>query len=148
MNGDIGFILTIEKDKDKFTGLSVMFDFGSVDYDKDELEDLSLAYAISIHKSQGSEFPIVVIPFSFKYFMMLKRKLIYTAVTRAKKFLVMLGNFEAVRKGIVELEEERKTKLVDRIKEIFENPNKIVDKKSAFSEIKEDLENISPYDFM
>lgn len=142
MNGDIGFIMYINRDRDKLKGLSVMFDSGIVDYEKDELEDLSLAYAISIHKSQGSEFPVVIIPFSFRYFMLLKRKLIYTAITRAKKSLIMIGNYEAVRKGIVELEDMRKTNLVLRIKEIFNNPQ-IENKKND-----EDLENISPYDFM
>ena len=143
MNGDIGFIMYINRDRDKLTGLAVMFDSGLVEYDKDELEDLSLAYAISIHKSQGSEFPVVIIPFSFNYYIMLKRKLIYTAITRAKKSLIMIGNYEAVRKGIVELEDMRKTNLVLRIKETFNNPQASFEKK-----FENDLENISPYDFM
>lgn len=151
MNGDIGYIFSIDKTNEKIEKVTVMFDFGAVDYKKEELDDLSLAYAISIHKSQGSEFPLVIMPFSFKYYIMLKRKLIYTGVTRAKKYLIMLGDYEAIRKGIVETEEERKTKLVLRIQEIFANPNKIHDPKSAFLEIDDeddDLENISPYDFM
>lgn len=159
MNGDIGYVLTIQKNLKTCTGLDVMFDFGSVHYEKDELDDLSLAYAISIHKSQGSEFPLVIVPFSFKYYIMLKKKLIYTAITRAKKYLILLGNFEAFRKGIVETEEERKTKLKARIQMVIENPNRIFDENSAFDEIitetnnfeKKDfmeMENISPYDFM
>ena len=78
-----------------------MFDFGSVHYEKDELDDLNLAYAISIHKSQGSEFGLVVVPFSFKYYLMLKRKLIYTAITRAKKYLIMLGKKELMALRVV-----------------------------------------------
>lgn len=141
MNGDIGFILHINHTEDKINGLSVMFDFGTVDYDKDELEDLSLAYAISIHKSQGSEFPVVIIPFSFRYYNMLKRKLIYTAITRAKQYLIMIGSFEAVRKGIVELEDQRKTNLALRIKEVL-------NQEESHEPESDDLENISPYDFM
>lgn len=168
MNGDIGYIRAINRDNDTFKSIDVMFDFGSVHYEKDELDDLNLAYAISIHKSQGSEFGLVVVPFSFKYYLMLKRKLIYTAITRAKKYLIMLGNIEALRKGIMQIEDKRKTKLQDRLHEAIENPNKIYDTFSAFKEIKEErieavsisdflsdeqvdmkeMENITPYDFM
>lgn len=168
MNGDIGYIRAINKDGDSFKSLDVQFDFGSVHYEKDELEDLTLAYAISIHKSQGSEFSLVVVPFSFKYWIMLKRKLIYTAITRAKKYLIMLGNIEAIRKGIIQIEDKRKTKLQDRIHSMIENGNIIMDTESAFNEIKEEIleevsihdflnsekidqeemENISPYDFL
>lgn len=138
MNGDIGYIYHIKFVNEKFESLSVMFDNGLVDYTKDELDDLTLAYAISIHKSQGSEFAIVIVPISFKYFMMLKRKLIYTAITRAKKYLFIVGNFDAIRKGIVELEDNRSTQLVYKIKQLL---NKNFDEDS-------ELENISPYDFM
>lgn len=140
MNGDIGYIMYIERDRDKFISLAVMFDFGLVHYEKDELDDLSLAYAISIHKSQGSEFPVVVMPFSFKYYNMLKRKLIYTAITRAKEHLYMVGAFDALRKGIVEMEDQRQTKLIDRIKEVLK-----IEKET---DQEDDMENISPYDFM
>ena len=140
MNGDIGYVMYIQKSKGVFEDLAVMYDFGVVHYEKDELDDLSLAYAISIHKSQGSEYPVVIMTFSFKYYMMLKRKLIYTGVTRAKECLYLIGTFDAFRKGIVEMEEDRKTKLVDRIKEVLNSANEL-DKKS-------DMENISPYDFM
>lgn len=149
MNGDIGYIRAINRDNDTFKSLDVQFDFGSVHYEKDELEDLSLAYAISIHKSQGSEFALVVVPFSFKYWIMTKRKLIYTAITRAKKYLIMLGNIEALRRGITQIEDKRKTKLQDRIHTMIENVNTIFDSNSAFDEIKEETtENVSIEDFM
>ena len=106
MNGDIGYIRSINKTENTVKSIDVQFDFGSVKYEKDDLDDLNLAYAISIHKSQGSEFGLVVVPFSFKYWIMLKRKLIYTAITRAKKYLIMLGNVEALRKGIVQIEKQ------------------------------------------
>lgn len=137
MNGDIGTIISLSYQEEKFIGLDVLFDFGSVHYEKDEMEDLSLAYAVSIHKAQGSEFPMAIIPFSFKYYGMLKRKLIYTAITRAKSQVIMLGNEDALRKGIVELEENRKTKLVDRIQSIF----------LGISE-EEGKKELTPYDFL
>ena len=80
---------------------------------------------------------------------MLKRKLIYTAITRAKKYLIMLGNIEALRKGIVQIEEKRKTKLQDRLHEMIVNGNIIFDQNSAFSEVKEEkLDSVSISDFM
>lgn len=149
MNGDIGYIRAINKENNSVKSINVQFDFGSVHYEKDDLDDLNLAYAISIHKSQGSEFGLVVVPFSFKYWIMLKRKLIYTAITRAKKYLIMLGNIEALRKGIVQIEEKRKTKLQDRLHEMILNDNIIFDQGSAFSEVKEEKkESVSISDFM
>ena len=147
MNGDIGYISDIIFDEDRFIEMKVIFDIGEVSYSKDEIEDIMLAYAISIHKSQGSEFSLIIVPFSFKYYIMLKRKLIYTAITRAKKYLIMMGNIEAMRKGIVEIEDERHTKLVARIKEIFNHPETI-DKSDLIESSDEDLEEISPFDFL
>lgn len=66
------------------------------EYDVTELEELSLAYAVTIHKSQGSEYPIVVMPFTMSHFVMLQRNLLYTGVTRAKKILVLVGEKKAV----------------------------------------------------
>lgn len=120
MNGDIGFVYRLIEDENGFKGLEVNFDNNIVSYNLDELEDITHAYAISIHKAQGSEFDLVIIPFTFKYYNMLKRKLIYTAVTRAKKSLVMVGDIRAFSKGIKEKEETRKTSLLERIKETFE----------------------------
>lgn len=143
MNGDIGFILNLHYENNKYQGLEVMYDFGPVYYELDELEDISHAYAISIHKSQGSEFDLVIIPFTFKYYIMLKRKLIYTAITRAKKYLIMLGNVEALRRGIVGIEEQRNSKLNQKIQDHFLG----VEKSSEEFE-KSSLEEISPYDFL
>ena len=149
MNGDIGYIRSINKTENNVRSLEVQFDFGSVKYEKDEFDDLNLAYAISIHKSQGSEFSLVIVPFSFKYWIMLKRKLIYTAITRAKKYLIMLGNVEALRKGIIQIEEKRKTKLQERIHSFINNKNQIFDVHSAFKEIKEEKEKeVSISDFL
>ena len=142
MNGDIGYILNFNYDEGEIIGLSVMYDFGSVDYDKDELDDLTHAYAISIHKSQGSEFDLVILPFSYKYYIMLKRKLIYTAVTRAKKFLIMLGSIEALSTGVRGIEEKRKTHLAEKIK------NTVNDYEEFDLSTINELENVSPYDFL
>ena len=120
MNGDIGYVLSLDIENEEVNGLTVLYDFGPVEYDKDEVEDLNLAYAISIHKSQGSEFKTVIIPFSMKYFIMLKKKLLYTAVTRAKEFLIMLGSTEAIKLCTNRIETKRKTKLVEKIKSQFD----------------------------
>ena len=145
MNGDIGYILELDKQGDKFIGLFVMFDVGSIYYAMNELEDLAHAYAISIHKAQGSEFDLVVLPFSFKHYVMLKRKLIYTAITRAKKYLIMLGNLDAMKKGIQEIEIERKSRLKERIQEGFSN-TQVVNEQQQWEEEIDD--QISPYDFL
>lgn len=142
MNGDIGYILSLNSEDGEYFGLTVMFDFGPVDYKLDELEDLAHAYAISIHKSQGSEYELVILPFSYKYYVMLKRKLIYTGITRAKKYLVMLGNLDAFRFGIRDVEIKRKTKLAEKIRTSF---NTVFD--SEFEDLGM-MENLSPYDFM
>ena len=145
MNGDIGVIYSFDFEGNNISGLSVLFDIGLVSYKKEELEDLTHAYAISIHKAQGSEFDLVVVPFTFKYFIMLKRKLIYTAVTRAKKYLIMLGSIEALNRGIQGVETNRKTRLVEKIKKVFSG------KSIEDIEIEEDIvqeEGVSPYDFL
>ena len=149
MNGDIGYIRSINKEKESFKSIDVQYDFGSVHYEKEDLDDLNLAYAISIHKSQGSEFGLVIVPFSFKYWVMLKRKLIYTAITRAKKYLILLGNVEAMRRGISQIEDKRKTKLQERLHDMITNPQMIIDPNSAFSEIKEEnIDEVNISDFL
>lgn len=88
-NGDLGYISKIDKENKK---LRVVFDdVRSVEYTKDNLDELSLAYAMTIHKSQGSEFPVVVIPIYRAAPMLLTRNLIYTAITRASKAVVLVG---------------------------------------------------------
>lgn len=144
MNGDIGYVLNFLYEEGSIVGLTVMFDFGSVDYQLDELDDLTHAYAISIHKSQGSEFDLVILPFTFKYYIMLKRKLIYTAVTRAKKYLIMLGNIEPLAIGIRGIEERRKTNLSSKI---TQKVSELQIDEFSFENIFE-LENVSPYDFL
>ena len=92
-NGDIGVVEDVDLEE---RTLSVSFDGRSVEYDVTELDELVLAYATTIHKSQGSEYPIVVMPVLMAHFVMLQRNLIYTGVTRAKKVLVIVGTKKAL----------------------------------------------------
>ena len=92
-NGDIGQIVKIDPAEREVT---VRFDGRNVPYDFGEMDELSLAYAITIHKSQGSEFPAVVIPVATQQYMLLQRNLIYTGVTRGKKLVVLIGQKKAL----------------------------------------------------
>ncbi len=92
-NGDIGRIVQVDPEERELT---VDFDGRQVLYDVSELDELVLAYAVTIHKSQGSEYPIVVMPITMSHFVMLQRNLLYTGVTRAKKILVLIGSKKAL----------------------------------------------------
>ena len=117
-NGDIG---TIESVDTEDRSLKVDFDSKIVEYDVSELDELTLAYATTIHKSQGSEYPIVVIPVLMNHFVMLQRNLIYTGITRAKRVLVLVGTRKAlayaVRNVVVQ---KRNTMLKDRLQRLRE----------------------------
>jgi exodeoxyribonuclease V alpha subunit len=92
-NGDIG---TIEKIDPVEQELSIRFDDRLVVYDYGELDEVSLAYAVTIHKAQGSEFPAVVIPVAMQHYLLLQRNLIYTGITRAKRLLIVVGQKKAL----------------------------------------------------
>ena len=92
-NGDIGLVVHIDKQKYR---VGVDFDGRVVFYDRDEINDLVHAYAISVHKSQGSEYQAVVMPLLTQHFIMLQRNLFYTALTRAKKLSVIIGSYKAL----------------------------------------------------
>ena len=92
-NGDIGRIAVVDEEE---STVSVLYDGREVLYEFGELEEIALAYAITIHKSQGSEYPAVVIPLSMQHFSMLERNLVYTAVTRAKKLVMIIGDPKAL----------------------------------------------------
>lgn len=96
-NGDIGYITAVDTNEKTLT---VTFDSRLVEYDVTELDELTLAYAITIHKSQGSEFPVVVMPITMKHYVMLQRNLIYTGITRAKKICVLVGTTKALAYAI------------------------------------------------
>lgn len=80
--------------------LSVRYDDRVVPYDFEELDELTPAYAISIHKSQGSEYPAVVIPLMMQHYVLLQRNLVYTGVTRGKKLVVLVGESRALHMAV------------------------------------------------
>ncbi len=92
-NGDIGRIVSIDFDEQQ---VQVKFDDRLVNYELGDLDDLVLAYAISIHKSQGAEYPAVVVPLLSQHYIMLQRNLLYTAITRAKRLVVLVGSKSAI----------------------------------------------------
>lgn len=96
MNGDVGEIVRVI-DAGKQTEILVDFDDLEVAYSRDALLSLTHAYAMSIHKSQGSEYPVVIMPITRSYWIMLQRKLIYTGMTRASKSLILIGDYEALK---------------------------------------------------
>lgn len=120
-NGDIGII---EKVNMEDCTLCIRFDGSLVEYEASELDEVTLAYATTIHKSQGSEYPIVVIPVLMTHFVMLQRNLIYTGITRAKKICVLIGQPKALAYAIRNLTvNKRNTKLKERLRgELQDSP--------------------------
>jgi len=96
-NGDIGQIAVVDADKNV---VKVNFDSRLVEYEAQELDELALAYAMSIHKSQGSEYPVVVIALATQHHRMLVRNLLYTAVTRGKELVVIVGQQRALETAV------------------------------------------------
>ncbi|MDB6154545.1 MAG: helicase, RecD/TraA family, partial [Chthoniobacteraceae bacterium] len=96
-NGDIGRIKSINIEERE---VSIEFDTRAVVYDFGELDEVSLAYAISIHKSQGSEFPVVIVPVATQHFLLLQRNLIYTAMTRGRKMVLIVGQKKALEMAV------------------------------------------------
>ncbi len=96
-NGDIGQIVKIQPEERE---LAIRFDDRDVAYDFGELDEVSLAYAITIHKSQGSEFPAVVIPLALQHYVLLQRNLVYTAITRGRQMVVLVGQKRALASAV------------------------------------------------
>ena len=92
-NGDIGQVVKIDPVERE---VRIRFDQRELVYDFGELDEVSLAYAITIHKSQGSEFPAVVIPLATQQYLLLQRNLVYTGITRGKKLVVLIGQRKAL----------------------------------------------------
>lgn len=143
MNGDIGNIIDINDEE-----VVVNFSEKIVHLGKRDLDNLTLAYALSVHKSQGGEFPFVIMPLYKAYSIMLRKKLIYTAITRAKKALILVGDLELLESSLILREESRHSSLASMLlKE--EKPKKMInDPLSAFSEIGEKLGSLTPYSFL
>ena len=114
-NGDIGYIESIDTEEQV---VMVQFSDALVDYELNELDELVLAYAITIHKSQGSEYAAVIVPIFMQHFTLLQRNLIYTAVTRAKKLCCIIGEPRALAMAIKNNKTtERMTLLTDFLRE-------------------------------
>jgi exodeoxyribonuclease V alpha subunit len=114
-NGDIGMVSAIDPETQE---LIVDFDSRQVVYAFDEMDHLVLSYATTIHKSQGSEYPVVLIPLVMQHYPMLKRNLVYTAVTRGKQLVVLIGQKKALAVAVKGYHTDlRWTKLVDWLRQ-------------------------------
>ncbi len=114
-NGDIGRILDINLIDQK---VLLNFDGREVEYDFSSLDEIVHAYAVSVHKSQGSEYPVVIIPVVIQHYILLQRNLIYTAVTRGKKLVVLVGTKKALAIAINTVKSsQRHTRLSHRLKQ-------------------------------
>ncbi len=119
-NGDVGFVKNIYIGEDNDSTITVSFGDGRFhEYTTDELDMLELAYAMTIHKSQGSEYNTIIIPMLASYYIMLRRNLIYTAITRAKKKVIIVGEKKAVYMAIHKNDiDGRNTRLAERIQRL------------------------------
>jgi len=153
MNGDQGVVIGITDDK------LVIVDFlgNEVTYRVGDLINLKHAYAMSIHKSQGSEYKVVIMPMFNSYKIMLKRKLIYTGITRAKEKLILIGDLNTFQYGVERLENTRLSILKDKIIDGITNQEPvskeikhiISDPSIPFGYLGEEIEDdITPYSFM
>lgn len=115
-NGDIGTIQNIDLEENT---LWIDFDGRIIEYDFSELDEINLAYATTIHKSQGSEYPVVVIPLATQHFTLLERNLLYTGVTRGKKLVVLVGQKQAIAMAIHRLQAQKRTTY---LKQLLLNP--------------------------
>ena len=162
--GEIISISFAKENTEKQDIVYISFDGIEVQYTKQDLTQITHAYCCSIHKSQGSEFPIVIMPVVKSYYRMLRRKLIYTGITRSKQFLILCGEEEALRIGVERTQDhERNTSLVKKLKEVFsldvsvtedsDNENHDNPVVSYLLELERTdpmigMEGITPYDFM
>ena len=113
-NGDIGRVTGIDEDEQE---LVVTYEGRDVVYDLKELDELTLAYATTVHKSQGSEYPAVVIPIHTQHFTLLQRNLLYTAMTRGKRLVVLVGSKKAVAMAVKRTDSVRRvTTLAERLR--------------------------------
>jgi exodeoxyribonuclease V alpha subunit len=115
-NGDLGIVEKINRIEQMIT---VNVEGRLVEYDFGDLDELALAYVLSIHKSQGSEFPCIVIPIHTQHYLMLQRNLLYTAVTRGKKLVVLVGSKKALGMAVRRVDSgQRYSALRKRLQEV------------------------------
>ncbi|WP_047986375.1 SF1B family DNA helicase RecD2 [Ornithinibacillus californiensis] len=145
-NGDIGEVVAIFRENENTENveqLVVSFDEREVVYERKDYINLMLAYCISIHKSQGSEFPIVILPVVSAYHRMLRKNLLYTGITRGQKSLILCGEKQSFYHGIQTIDtNKRYTSLKELLAERLENLDIQVDHSL------DEEDEISPYDFM
>jgi exodeoxyribonuclease V alpha subunit len=123
-NGDIGHICQIDMEEKT---LKVMFEEREIKYEILELDELVLAYATTIHKAQGSEYPMVVIPISFSHYVMLQRNLLYTGITRARQIVVLVGEKKAIYVAVKNADvQKRNTRLCERLQAKIGSVNNFV----------------------
>ena len=116
-NGDVGFVRAVDSDS---RSIVVEFDGRPVCYESCDLDELVLSYATTIHKSQGSEYPVVIVLLHKQHYMMLQRNLLYTAITRGRKLVVLLGSPYAVDRAVaMNSVQERRTSLSERLRSAF-----------------------------
>jgi exodeoxyribonuclease V alpha subunit len=114
-NGEVGTIERMDADAGR---VRVKFEGRALDYERQDLEELRLSYACSVHKSQGSEYPAVVMPVHSQHFIMLQRNLLYTAVTRGKRLVVLIGDRRALALAVRnDRPQDRYTMLAERLRE-------------------------------
>ncbi|MGX2960577.1 SF1B family DNA helicase RecD2 [Peribacillus sp. JNUCC 23] len=162
-NGDMGEIVSVlfaKENTDNVDKLVISFEGIEVVYTRQDLNQITHAYCCSIHKSQGSEFPIVILPVVKSYYRMLRRNLLYTAITRSKNFLILCGEEDAFRQGIERNNEmKRKTTLMQKLQatDMEEtDTTEIIETEAAVDPfemlMKVDpmigMEHVTPYDFM
>lgn len=117
-NGDIGIIQSISADE---STVSIAYNQNLIEYKRNELSQIQLAYALSIHKSQGSEYPIVILPLMKQHFIMLQRNLLYTAITRAKEKLYIVGSVDAYSIAVKNNKTDvRRTNLIKKLRKLSE----------------------------
>ncbi|WP_156291155.1 SF1B family DNA helicase RecD2 [Oceanobacillus salinisoli] len=146
-NGDIGEIVAVfqeDENKENVEQIVISFDDKEVSYERKGYVNFMHAYCISIHKSQGSEFPIVILPVLSTYNRMLRKNLLYTAITRSKESLIICGEREAFFKGIRTVDTNRRyTSLSEQLTSRLSNQDKM-----EIPEVEEEEKDFSPYDFM
>jgi exodeoxyribonuclease V alpha subunit len=113
-NGDIGVVSAVDR---KHGLLEVDYDGRKVPYEPAEMDEVTLAYAISVHKSQGSEYPAVIVPITTEHYPMLQRHLLYTAMTRGEKVVVLVGSTKALRLALLNDKPRRRlSRLAERLR--------------------------------